>query len=454
MKAGTSRWVRLPKSAKGWFALTLGGVFAVVAAMLALVGGSVWMEHHYPSDEPGRALFPRAQRWISRPVVEALGREIHSHYRRQTEARFMETGLSLRETIDLFLDESIALAVRRDHAFRLAREGTPEALAALQAVFATAPPSDQAHLLWLIGRAGNPATVPWLSSLVRHEEEAVARAAIRALGLSGGDDATRHVAEVLADAACPQALRIEAAVTLGAVQTTAAQLALTDAFARMPSGEVASEILHGLGRYDFDRVAPVFRGCLAASADHGELRVAAVEALAKSSADAVPFLLEVARADADPEVRAGAAWAISTHQTAEHFGSHLTGMAESEPDADVRRRLYEAMIHQADTPAGRVMPLVLAEQDTAARIAGCNAIGASIGLDRASPAARDFDEKLVPELAGLATRPNTLNLQLRAVFALRRAGTPAAREALGRIANDAPPQVATAARNGLMAATP
>jgi HEAT repeat protein len=327
-------------------------------------------------------------------------------------------------------------------------------LAALERVLATAAPEDAEHLLWLIGRAGNPATVPWLALQVRHDEEIVARAAIRALGLIGGDEATGHVAEVLADDTCPQALRIEAAVTLGNIQTTAAQLALTDAFASMPSSDVAVEILHGLGRYDFDRVAPVIRGCLAAPADHGELRVAAVEALAKSSPDAVPFLLDVAGADADPEVRAGAAWAVSTHPTAEHFGSHLTGLAESEPEADVRRRLYEAMISQADTAADRVLPLVLAEQDTAARIAGCNAIGASIRHDRASPAAKDFDEQLVPELACLATRPNTLNLQLRAVFALRRAGTPAAREALGRIANDAPPQVATAARNGLMAAPP
>lgn len=421
---------------------------------LVLVGGSVWMEHHYPSDEPNRALFPRAQRWISQPIVAALGREIHSHYRRQTEAKFMETGLSLQETIDLFLDESIALSARRDHAFRLAREGTPEALAALRKVFASAPPGDQEHLLWLIGRAGNRATVPWLASLLDHEEENVARAAIRALGLIGGDDATGHVAGVLSNAGCPQALRIEAAVTLGAIQTTTAQLALTDAIARMPSGDVATEILHGLGRYEFKQVAPVFRGFLAAPDDRGELRVAAVEALAKSSTDAVPFLLEIARTDADPEVRAGAAWAISTHQTAEYFGTRLADLAESEPEADVRRRLYEAMISQADISTARVMSLTLAEQDTAARIAGCNAIGASIRQDRDSPEARDFDEKLVPELAQLATRPNTLNLQLRAVFALRRAGTPAAQEALGRIATHASPQVATAARNGLMAASP
>jgi HEAT repeat protein len=451
MKAGSRHRIHLPKSAKGWCAMAAGGTLVVTAMAAALIGGSVWMEHHYPSDEPDRALFPRAQRWISRPIVVALGREIHSHYRRQSEAKFMETGLNLHETIGYFCDENIPLAARRDHAFRLAREGTPEALAALQKVFATAPPADQEYLLWLIGRAGNPATIPWLASRVHHEEESVARAAIRALGLVGGDDAIHHVADVLADAGGPQALRIEAAVTLGAVQTTSAQLALTDAFARMPTGEVAMEILHGLARYDFDGVAPVFRACLSTPAENSELRIAAVEALAKSSAEAVPFLLEVARADADPEVRAGAAWAVSTHQTADHFGTRLTAMAESEPEPDVRRRLYEAMIPQTDTAAERLLPLVMAENDTAARIAGCNAIGASVSQDRASPSARDFDEKLVPELAQLATQPNTTNLQLRAVFALRRAGTPAAQAALADIHRDAAPLIANAAGHGLQA---
>ncbi|MEK7952953.1 HEAT repeat domain-containing protein [Luteolibacter soli] len=433
---------------------TIGSVFGLVLAIAILIAGSVWIEHRHPYDDPARAWFPRTQRLVTGPIVVALGRQIQSHYRRQIEAKYMKTGLSLRETIERFLDEGTDLAARRDFAFRLAREGTPEALAALQHVLGTASPADLEHMLWLIGRAGNPATIPLLESLVRHTDESVARAAIRALGLIGNDTAVRLVADLLANPTCPEALRIEAAVTLGTVQTTTAQLALTETFARLPSGEVASEILHGLGRYDFDRVAPVFRSYLSSPTASGELRIVAVEALAKSSADAVPFLLEVARADTDPEVRASAAWAISTHQTAERFGNRLTEMAEDEAEVEVRRRLYEAMVNQSDTSAGRIFPLVLAEEDTAARIAGLNALGASVHQDPSSSAALDFDERLVPELQRLATSPNSLNLQIRAVFALRRAGTPAAREALARIESDAPPQVASAARNGLRAASP
>ena len=92
-RTGRSRFWRRVK----W---TFGSVFALVLATVALIGGSVWMENRYPSDEPGRALFPRTQRLVTRPIVEALGRQIQSHYRRQIEARYMKTGLSLRETIE------------------------------------------------------------------------------------------------------------------------------------------------------------------------------------------------------------------------------------------------------------------------------------------------------------------------------------------------------------------
>ena len=124
-------------------------------------------------------------------------------------------------------------------------------------------------------------------------------------------------------------------------------------------------------------------------------------------------------------------------------------MVESEPEADVRRRLYEAMIHQSDTSPGRIIPLVLAEENTATRIAGLNALGESLRHDPSAAAAREFDAALVPELQRLATSPNTPNLQMRAVFALRRAATPAARQALAEISRSADPAIAAAARNGL-----
>jgi HEAT repeat protein len=148
-------------------------------------------------------------------------------------------------------------------------------------------------------------------------------------------------------------------------------------------------------------------------------------------------------------VRAAAAWAISAHSTVRDIGPALAGLAERETDADVRRRLYEALLSQAGIPAERLLPIVQAENDLAARVAGFNAIGGAANQQLSSAIATAFDEKIVPELVQIATTPNSLNIQMRAVFALRRARTTAAQAALASIASSAPPQVATAARNGL-----
>jgi HEAT repeat protein len=198
-------------------------------------------------------------------------------------------------------------------------------------------------------------------------------------------------------------------------------------------------------------VADLFRDYLATPAVPASLRVAATEALANSTPDAVPFLAGLAGADAEAEVRAAAAWAISIHQSVTDLAPALTLLAERETDEDVRRRLYEALLPQQDIAGDRLLPLVLAEDDIAARVAGFNALGTAARQQPASAAAATFDSTVVPELMRIATNPNSLNIQMRAVFALRRAQTPAAQAALTTISQQAPPQVAAAARHGLPA---
>ena len=102
----------------------------------------------------------------------------------------------------------------------------------------------------------------------------------------------------------------------------------------------------------------------------------------------------------------------------------------------MRRRLYEAILPQQDIPATTLIPQVMQEEDFAARIAGFNAIGKAVGQHPADSAAAFFDTQMVPELQSAAESPElTLNLRLRAIFALRRAQTPAAQSALATIAN-------------------
>ena len=118
------------------------GVIFLISAFLIGVGiilSSLWIEDHYPSTDTKRALMPTAQRLVSKPIVNVVRIQVERYARRRAEALYMKTGLTLEQTIDRFLDERIDLSQRRIYAYRLARIGTPECVAALLKVLRTAP---------------------------------------------------------------------------------------------------------------------------------------------------------------------------------------------------------------------------------------------------------------------------------------------------------------------------
>ncbi|MCP5531571.1 MAG: HEAT repeat domain-containing protein [Akkermansiaceae bacterium] len=396
----------------------------------------------------------RVQRNVNRPVSASLSRQIREMARQRTEAKYMGAGLSLEETIARFLDEDTPMSERRVHAFRLAMEHTREADAVLRRVLAGAAAEDRACMAELIGQTRSSRAQKWLWPLLGDSDESVVLAAIRGLSMIGGDKVSSGLEKVLTNREAPETVRLEAAVALGAIGSDLSQTALLDALGQGASEALATEILRGLGQSEFSLISPVFSSYLAAPSTTSEMRVVAIEALAYSSDDAIDFLLETAAGDSDPEVRASAAWAVSAHQTVNHLGGPLAEMAVSEPEPDVRRRLYEAMLCQVEVPADPVLPAVMAEEDAAARIAGFNVLGNLARQQPSSEARATFDRQVATELRRLATGENSLNLQMRAVFALRRAGTPAAMQALAAIAEEGNERISAAARNGLRASTP
>jgi HEAT repeat protein len=427
----------------------VGGVLVTLLGTVGFVGFSVWIEDRFPSSDPDRALLPAAQKAVTKPIVSAISHQVERYLQERAAHLQMVTGLTVEETIERFLDERVDLARRRLYAFRLARVGSPECVVALLKVFRTAPPEHKAFMAELIGTTGNLAAKSWLRPFLDDPDERVVAAGIRGLSALGGDDVSVGVAAILADSGRAEAIRIEAARGLATLGTPASREALVLNLNQAPSRELATQILNSLGQFDFPAVASTFEEFLAAPKTLPALRVAAIEALAESSPEAVPFLKELAGRDADSAVRASAAWAISAHDSVKDLGPELASMAEQEPAADVRRRLYEALLVQTDVPAERLLPTVRMEQDIAARVAGFNAVGYGASQQPASVLALTFDEEIVPELLRIATAPNSLNIQMRAVFALRRVQTNPAQAALAVIANSARPEVATAARHGL-----
>jgi len=447
---GFRRW--WPATFRGRVLFGLSFFAGALMVAVVIIVGSVWVEDRFPNEDAKRALLPRTQRVVTKPIVNALSRQVERAVRSQMEAVYMDTGLTIEETIARFLDEGTSLIERRSYAFRLARVGSPECIAALLKVLQTAPPEHKAFMAQLIGSTGNPAAKMLLWPLLGDSSEQVVMGAIRGLSTMPGEDIAARIAELLADGQRSDRIRIEAALGLGTIGTPTAGTALVEAFRQKPSSDLAMQILNSLGRFEFPTVANLFGQYLAAPETPSGMRVTAVEALANSSTEAVPFLLRLTEGDADADVRASAAWAISAHHKVEDLAPALADLAEKEPVADVRRRLYEALLPQAGIPAERLLPIVKAEDDIAARVAGFNVVGSVTHQEPASLVASAFDKEIVPELLQIATAPNSLNIQMRAVFALRRAQTASAQAALAAIAESARPQVATAARNGLRTA--
>lgn len=152
---------------------------------------------------------------MTKPVVDAIGRQIERYVRRRAEALYMATGLTVEETIARFLDERVDLAQRRFYAYRLARVGSPECIAALLKVFQTAPLEHRAFMAQLIGSTDNPAAKEWLRPLLDDSDARVVKAGIRGLSVIGGEDVTARIATILTDSRREEQIRIEAALGLG-----------------------------------------------------------------------------------------------------------------------------------------------------------------------------------------------------------------------------------------------
>ncbi|MEA3207321.1 MAG: hypothetical protein QOE70_378 [Chthoniobacter sp.] len=419
----------------------------------ALVAFSLWVENRGEGGEAGW-LTSRARSAVTQPIAEAVATQVRRYVRAKMRSAWLLGGYSEQELLDRLASPTITRNERRLVAYRLASAATPRAIEALLQMLKNAPPEDRAFFAQLVGSAGGPAVKASLWPLLDDPDEKVILAAIRGLSAIGGPEVSARLAGMLADPQRSAAQRAEAALGLGDIGTAAAHQTLVQALATTRQTEISTEIVNSLGKFPFARVAGTFEHLLAAPETSGELRVVAVEALVNSTREAVPFLLGVAGRDADPEVRASSAWAISAHESGAPIGPALSELASREPEPDVRRRLYEALVRQTDAPAERLVPRVLAEKDVAARVAGFNAVGSAVGRQPASAAAASFDDQMVPELQRIAANENSLNIRMRAVFALRRAQTPSAQAALAAIAastSESAPQVATAARNGLPA---
>lgn len=440
----------------GWLRQHLLTVALAGAAMVCAVAGlimvSVWVEARFPLTESD-AGSPVAQvrEATTRPVVEALGKKLGRYVRGRMIAREIRTQISEEETIARYLSPSTPDGERLMLAYRLGRLETPDSIAALLRGFETAKSEQKALLAQILGNTGIPRMKDLLIPLLADGDERVVAAAVLGLGALDGEGSAHLIGGMIADRQQPLQVRVTAADALGEMGNVTARDALVQALEFGVDDDLSRAVLRSLGRVPFARVRDVFDRYLYSPETPLEMRSVAVEALALSGGDAVGFLLSAAGRDEDPDVRASAAWAISAQDSRAAIGGTLMSLAEREPDVDVRRRLYEALTDQPDTPVDRLWQHVALEEDSDARVAAFNALG--VAAARHPAASARFDRVAVPELERIASNQNTLNVRMRAVLGLRRAGTPAAMAALARLATVPDSNIADAALAGLSRAT-
>lgn len=348
--------------------------------------------------------------------------------------------------ISRLLDTSLALKARRQAARELARIGSDEAISALTNALAQGPPYLKAAIAEALAESPHPAAKDLVLGVLNGSDETAARGAIRGLGLRGDAASAQVLEQTLFDPDKPESLRTEAALAIGDIRQPSAMDTLTRAINELQDDTIAENVLHAVGKRPFTETEGFFRAYLESPSPSPELKAAALESLNSAEGDPSKFLLGYTR-DTDPQLRAAAAWALVGADSTQDLAPQLIESIKSEPEAEIRARLYQALANQNTVDTAAVLDLAQKESDPSARLAGLNALAAACRSHPNPELSAYFNQNAVPELTKDALNGGDSQTRLGSVIALRRAGTSEADAALAQIAaqsND--PRVVEATR--------
>lgn len=375
---------------------------------------------------------------------------ISRHISQKIEDSALQTDLSAEQLIARFLNDDTPMSVRKIDAWRLARLGTNESKAALLQVLEIGSNELRAAVAEALGGS------PWidageiLSRLLSDQDRAVQFGAISGLALLGDDPAVGALQALLMADNTDEAIRSYIASRLGDVQTAAALNALIAATTISLPEETLLNVVASLAKYPFEQTGDIFYSIFTNDQANPVLITEATEALANADKQALPFLLDTVSRYPEADVRASAAWALGFHANTGNLAQPLAQLVQQEPDDEVRRRLYEALMRQKAIPSEQLLDQAIIENDPATRIAAANMLAIALhqsGTDNAVQ--QTFNQAVVPDLITTALGDFSTNLRYRAVFALVRAGTPDAVNALTTIGQQAEPRIAELANQGV-----
>jgi HEAT repeat protein len=344
------------------------------------------------------------------------------------------------------LDESRPLKFRRQAAWNLARLRSPEAFAILRQCLAAAPIQLKATIAEALGNFDTGESRELLRLLLKSNDDAVARGAMRGWATLGDTEAMQLLSKMLSDQRKSDDLRTEAALGLSKINSVQAYQILVDGLNKFADSDLATTILTGLGQRSFAETEPFFRSFLGRADVSTELRIAALESLGQADGNPVPLLLQHLDSH-DSRVRAASAWALAMAENPADVAPQLFKHLENEGNAEVRMRLYQALENQSNVDSEKLLSVVLDDQGVSSRVAGLKLLAAQVSRQSTQWLAAEFDSVVVPQLEKLAISEAELQNKLISVIALKQAKTPGALQALGRIASQSPePRIVAAVK--------
>ena len=349
---------------------------------------------------------------------------------------------SVQDLIRTLQDASQPLAARKKAIRALAKNGSDEAFAALKQALQNSPQEVRVAIAEALGECPNPESGALLRSLLNDPSEAVARGAVRGLATQGSAEAAASLAQLVGEPARSVNLREEAAFELGRVNQPGVLGTLTRAATSPGEEAIVEAALKGIGLRDIKETESFYQNYLRSPNADTELKKTAVGGLSEAQGDPSRFLAGVAGDKSfDPEVRGEAAWALSATETSGTAGAQVLELLGKETDADVRRRLYEALGNQETYDIAAVQAAVPKETDMSARVSGWDLLAQTVAqaqIGNPSPELQAFfDQTAVPDLKQRALTAESQDARMAALIALKRARTPGALAAVGELAGQA-----------------
>jgi hypothetical protein len=280
-------------------------------------------------------------------------------------------------------------------AVHLIHAGSPAAWAAF--VQSSAGMSSKEQFLEVLGQSARPEASAFLKEVLNYPEEALRRAAIRGLALTGSALDVQFLGQLIFNPDFAIEETTEAALALGKAPVPAASGILIQAYSKTTHEELVQCILIGLAERPFQQTQTFFQMLLANPSESSARKKDALEALGQMDAVRDPFFLQYLES-ADAEVRRGAYLGIGKLSESA-LGNRLLLCLQKETDSAARDDLYEALSLKNSGNASLLTQIASAEADPNTRLLAAKALSRNLqDTHPQDPCFLSFEKTWVPEL--------------------------------------------------------